>query len=63
MFEEITPNEMLAKDRLLSRPNTKPLPTCQDPKAPRGGSVDPKEELPAKGRGIDPKAGDIDYTA
>jgi len=62
MLDQVTPNEMLAKDRLLSRPNTKPLPTRQDPKAPRGYPADPKE-LPPKGQGMDPKAGDIDYTA
>jgi len=61
MSSQLTPNEMLAKDRLMARPNTK-LPTRQDPKAPRGYPADPKE-VPAKGQGIDPKAGDIDYTA
>src|SRR5215831_13398200 len=58
----ITPNALPAKDRLLSRPDKKALPTRQDPKAPRGYPADPKEN-PNKGRDVDPKAYDIDYTA
>jgi len=48
-------------DRLITRPEDH-LPTPQDPKSPRGWPADPKE-LPRPGQGMDPKAGDIDYTA
>src|SRR5262245_47895189 len=58
----LTPDALPAKDRLLSRPDKKALPTRQDPKAPRGYPADPKEN-PNKGRDVDPKAYDIDYTA
>lgn len=53
--------ELSKWDQLISRP-AQPLPTCQDPKAPRGYPADPKPR-PAQGQGTDPDVNDIGRTA
>lgn len=59
------PGEQLPeKDRLITRPDTDPLPTPLDPAGPaaRGYPADPKPE-PRGGQRSDPHAGDIGYSA
>jgi hypothetical protein len=53
--------DVAPKDKLTSRTD-EPLPTPQDPKAPRGGPADPKP-VPPEGQGTDPKRDKTDYTA
>jgi hypothetical protein len=57
-----TPNPQESpRDLLLTRPDEKPLPAAQDPKAP-ASPADPRP-TPKGGQGTDPKAGDLDHTA
>ena len=69
MNDPKTPPEQLpAKDWLLTRPDEQPLPTPLDPAGPhaRGAPVDPKP-VPARGQGDpeaqDPAPDDIDRSA
>ncbi len=61
MKSETPLNEVPTRDRLMTRPDEKPLPAAQDPKAP-ATPADPRP-VPKSGQGTDPKAGDLDQTA
>jgi hypothetical protein len=61
MKTETPLNEVPTRDRLMTRPDEKPLPAAQDPKAP-ATPADPRP-VPKPGQGTDPKAGDLDHTA
>jgi hypothetical protein len=60
MTDPKTPQQLPAKDRLVTRPE-EVLPAAQDPRE-RGTPADPKPD-PGGGQGEDPHAGDLGHTA
>jgi hypothetical protein len=61
MSEHKIPPELPDRDKLMTRPDAKPLPVIPDPTV-HGSPADPKPK-PKGGQSADPKADKIDYVA